>query len=174
MNTSKNNTETSKDVLFVDALHESLVANKIITNPRVIQCGTYFSKERGYDRYRVKCGNIKECPRCRTVGLSQRRQEMLSEQELCLIEGGFLFMITRTLKHKWIRFYWIGSEFIWKLIYLSIIIYKKSPNILVFFTVYSTYLILWTVFELIFDHVIPSFDLIKTLVPPAWNSPLPK
>ena len=90
MNTSKNNTETGKEVLFVDALHESLVANKIITNPRVIQCGTYYSRERGYFKYRVKCGNIKECPRCRTENLAQRRQEMLTEQEECLNDGGLL------------------------------------------------------------------------------------
>ena len=100
MITSENTTETEKEVLFVDAHHESLVNHKIITNPRVIQCGTYYSRERGHIRFRVKCGNIKECPRCRTEGLSQRRQEMLSEQELCLIEGGFLFMITGTLRHR--------------------------------------------------------------------------
>ena len=84
MITRENTIETEKEILFVDALHESLVNHKIITNPRVIQCGTYFSKERGYVRYRVKCGNIKECSRCRTEGLSQRRQEMLSKQESCL------------------------------------------------------------------------------------------
>ena len=100
MDTRKNNTETSKDVLFVDALHESLVANKIITNPRVIQCGTYYSRERGYFKYRVKCGNIKECPRCRTENLAQRRQEMLTEQEDCLNEGGSLFLVTGTLRHR--------------------------------------------------------------------------
>ena len=100
MNTSKNNTETGKEVLFVDALHESLVANKIITNLRVIQCGTYYSRERGHFTYRVRCGNIKECPRCRTEELAKRRLEILSAQEECLREEGSIFMITGTLKHR--------------------------------------------------------------------------
>lgn len=100
MDTKENTIETGKEILFVDAHHEYLVNHKIISNPRVIQCGTYFSKEQGHFKYRVKCGNIKECPRCRTEGLSKRRQEILSEQEECIREGGFLFMITGTLKHK--------------------------------------------------------------------------
>ena len=100
MITRENTTETEKEILFVDALHESLVNHKIVTNPRVIQCGTYYSQERGYFRFRIKCGNIKECPRCRTENLAKRRQEMLTEQEDCLNEGGSLFMITGTLRHK--------------------------------------------------------------------------
>ena len=100
MITRENTTETEKEVLFVDALHESLVNHKIITNPRVIQCGTYYSKERGYFRYRIKCGNIKECPRCRDRTLDFKRHQMLKTQEECLSSGGSLFIITGTLKHK--------------------------------------------------------------------------
>ena len=85
---------------FVDILHESLVNHKIITDPRVIQCGTYYSKEGGYFRYRIKCGNIKECPRCRERTLSFRRSQMLQRQEECINQGGSLFIITGTLKHK--------------------------------------------------------------------------
>ena len=59
----ENTKKTEKQ--FVDILHESLINHRVITDPRVIQCGTYYSKERGYFRYRIKCGNIKECPRCR-------------------------------------------------------------------------------------------------------------
>ena len=92
--------DNTKEILFIDALHESLVNHKIITNPRVIKCGTYYSKERGYFRYRIKCGNIKECPRCRTRVLDFKRQEMLTEQEECLNAGGSLFIITGTLKHR--------------------------------------------------------------------------
>ena len=83
--------DSTKEILFIDALHESLVNHKIITNPRVIKCGTYYSKERGYFRYRIKCGNIKECPRCRTRVLDFKRQEMLTEQEECLNAGGSLY-----------------------------------------------------------------------------------
>jgi len=96
MNTKDNTQETP----FVDALHESLVNHKIITNPRVIKCGTYYSKERGYFRYRIKCGNIKECPRCRTRVLDFKRQGILTEQQECLSAGGSLFLITGTLKHE--------------------------------------------------------------------------
>ena len=74
--------------------------HKIITNPRVIQCGTYYSKEGGYFRYRIKCGNIKECPRCRDRTLDFKRHQMLKTQEECLSSGGSLFIITGTLKHK--------------------------------------------------------------------------
>ena len=100
MITRENTTETEKGILFVDALHESLVTHKIITNPRVIQCGTYYSRERGHFTYRVRCGNIKECPRCRTEELAKRRLEILSAQEECLREEGSIFMITGTLKHR--------------------------------------------------------------------------
>ena len=100
MDNTHNTPETGKENPFVDALHESLVTHSIITNPRVAKCGTYYSKERGYFRYRVKCGNIKECPRCRTEGLPKRRQEILTEQEECLSAGGSLYLITGTLKHR--------------------------------------------------------------------------
>ena len=80
MNTKEDTKETGNEILFVDALHESLVNHKIITNPRVIQCGTYYSKERGYFRYRIKCGNIKECPRCRDRTLDFKRHQMLKTQ----------------------------------------------------------------------------------------------
>ena len=94
----ENTKKTEKQ--FVDILHESLVNHKIITNPRVIQCGTYYSKERGYFRYRIKCGNIKECPRCRERTLDFKRHQMLKTQEECLSNGGSLFIITGTMTHK--------------------------------------------------------------------------
>ena len=100
MNTKEDTKETGNEILFVDALHESLVNHKIITNPRVIQCGDYYSKERGYIRFRKQCETIKECPRCRSRLLGFKRQEMLTEQEECLREGGCLFIITGTLRHK--------------------------------------------------------------------------
>ena len=100
MDNTHNTPETGKENPFVEALHESLVNHKIITNPRVIQCGAYYSKERGYFRYRKQCGNIKECPRCRTRVGDFKRQEMLTEQEECLSAGGSLYLITGTLKHR--------------------------------------------------------------------------
>ena len=100
MNTKEDTKETEKEIPFVDALHESLVNHKIITNPRVIQCGAYYSKERGYFRFRKQCETIKECPRCRSRLLGFKRQEMLTEQEECLNVGGSLFIITGTLRHK--------------------------------------------------------------------------
>ena len=100
MNTKEDTKETGKEKPFVEALHESLVTHSIITNPRVTKCGTYYSKERGYFRYRVKCGNIKECPICRTREGNLKRYELLTEQEECLNTGGSLFIITGTLRHR--------------------------------------------------------------------------
>ena len=100
MRNSQRDTTKETEKQFVDILHESLINHRVITDPRVIQCGKYYSKERGYFRYRIKCGNIKECPRCRERILSFRRSQMLQRQEECINQGGSLFIITGTLKHK--------------------------------------------------------------------------
>ena len=84
---------------FVEHLHESLVNHRIITDPRVVKCGTYYSWER-YIKHRIKCGKIKECPICREKISDYKRHQMLKTQEECLKDGGSLFLITGTIKHK--------------------------------------------------------------------------
>ena len=84
---------------FVEHLHESLVKHGVITNPRVVKCGTYYSWER-YIKHRIQCGKIKECPICRERVADYKRHQMLKTQEECLKDGGSLFLITGTVKHK--------------------------------------------------------------------------
>ena len=84
---------------FVEHLHASLVKHGVITNPRVVKCGTYYSWER-YIKHRIKCGKIKECPICRERVSDYKRHQMLKTQEECLKDGGSLFLITGTIKHK--------------------------------------------------------------------------
>ena len=88
-----------KEVPFVERLHESLVNHRIITDPRVVKCGTYYSWER-YIKHRIQCGKIKKCPICRERVSEYKRHQMLKIQEECLKDGGSLFLITGTLKHK--------------------------------------------------------------------------
>jgi hypothetical protein len=88
-----------KEVPFVERLHESLVNHRIITDPRVVKSGTYYSWER-YTKHRIQCGKIKECPICRERVSDYKRHQMLKTQEECLKDGGSLFLITGTLKHK--------------------------------------------------------------------------
>ena len=79
--------QTEKEILFVNALHKSLVTKKIITNPRVIQCGTYYSRERGHFTYRVRCrNNQKECPDAELRNLLRKIRDPLRTKE-CLKEG---------------------------------------------------------------------------------------
>ena len=84
---------------FVEHLHESLVKHGVITNPRVVKCGTYYSWER-HIKHRIQCGKIKECPICSERILDYKRHQMLKTQEECLKDGGSLFLITGTIKHK--------------------------------------------------------------------------
>ena len=92
--------QKKKDRPIVDVLHETLVTAGIITDPNVIQCGEYYSKERGFFRYRKQCGKTKYCPRCRERTMPFMRSQMIQRQEECLSSGGSLFIITGTLKHK--------------------------------------------------------------------------
>jgi len=94
------NSRTINGKSFPEALHQSLIAHKIITNPRVIKCGTYYSKERGHFRFRIQCNNQKECPVCRTRVADKRKRQLLKEQMDCLKEDGFVYMVTGTLRHR--------------------------------------------------------------------------
>ena len=85
---------------FPEALHESLLTHKIITDSRVKQCGEYYSTERGFFKQRIQCGNIKQCPICRTRVAPNRIQEFIDEQEVCLYQNGSLYMLTGTLRHR--------------------------------------------------------------------------
>ena len=91
--------KTKKETPFVDALHASLVSHRVITDPRVVKCGTYYSWER-YTKRRIQCGRIKKCPICKERTANFKRHQMLKNQEECLNAGGQLFLITGTLKHK--------------------------------------------------------------------------
>ena len=84
---------------FVEHLHESLVKHGVITDPRVVKCGTYYSWERHIKR-RVRCGNVKECPMCYERTADFKRYEILEKQEECLKGGGSIFLVTGTVRHK--------------------------------------------------------------------------
>ena len=94
------NSRTINGKPFSEVLHKSLIAHRIITNPRVIKCGTYYSKERGHFRFRIQCNNQKECPVCRTRVADKRKRQLLKEQMDCLKEDGFVYMVTGTLRHR--------------------------------------------------------------------------
>ena len=84
---------------FTEALHQSLIQHQIITHPEILKCGTYYTKER-WDHYRKQCGNIKQCPICRTREIHGLINQFKEEQEQCFMDGGSLYMITGTLRHK--------------------------------------------------------------------------
>ena len=77
---------------FSEHLHESLVKHEVITNPRVVKCGTYYSWER-FIKHRIQCEHIKECPICRDRTLDYRRHQMLEKQDDCLKDGGEILKI---------------------------------------------------------------------------------
>ena len=99
MNNTIETEKRKKEVPFVELVHKSLVAHGIITNPRVIKCGTYYSWER-YTKRRVRCGRVKECPMCYERTADLKRYEILQKQEECLKGGGSLFLVTATVPHK--------------------------------------------------------------------------
>ena len=93
MNNTLETEKRKKEVPIPELVHKSLVAHGIITNPRVVKCGTYYSWERHIKR-RVRCGYVKECPMCYERTADFKRHQMLKTQEECLNAGGQLFLIT--------------------------------------------------------------------------------
>ena len=69
---------------YISSLHQVLIKNGIITNPKVIKCGQYLSREKGYIRYRIQCDKVKLCPRCKYRSAPERIHKMISEQKKCL------------------------------------------------------------------------------------------
>ena len=84
---------------YISSLHQVLIKNEIITNPKVIKCGQYLSREKGYIRYRIQCDKVKLCPRCKYRSAPERIQKMMSEQKVCLENQKNLFMVTLPIKH---------------------------------------------------------------------------
>ena len=84
---------------YISSLHQVLIKNEIITNPKVIKCGQYLSREKGYIRYRIQCDKVKLCPRCKYRSAPERIQKMMSEQKACLENQKNLFMVTLPIKH---------------------------------------------------------------------------
>ena len=84
---------------YIGSLHQVLIKNEIITNPKVIKCGQYLSREKGYIRYRIQCDKVKLCPRCKYRSAPERIQKMISEQKKCLENHKNLFMVTLPIKH---------------------------------------------------------------------------
>ena len=99
MNNTIETEKRKKEVPIAELVHKSLVAHGIITNPRVVKCGTYYSWER-YTKRRVRCGRVKECPMCNERTADLKRHEILKKQEECLKDGGSLFLVTLTMTHK--------------------------------------------------------------------------
>ena len=61
---------------YISSLHQVLIKNEIITNPKVIKCGQYLSREKGYIRYRIQCDKVKLCPRCKYRSAPERIQKL--------------------------------------------------------------------------------------------------
>ena len=99
MNITLETEKIKKEVPIAELVHKSLVAHGVITNPRVVKCGTYYSWERHIKR-RVRCGYVKECPMCYERTADLKRYEILKKQEECLKGGGRLLLVTLTIPHK--------------------------------------------------------------------------
>ena len=99
MNITLETEKIKKEVPIAELVHKSLVAHGVITNPRVVKCGTYYSWER-FIKKRIQCGNVKECPMCYERTADLKRYEILEKQEECLKGGGGLFLVTLTMPHK--------------------------------------------------------------------------
>ena len=84
---------------YISSLHQVLIKNEIITNPKVIKCGQYLSREKGYIRYRIQCDKVKLCPRCKYRSAPERIHKMMSEQKVCLENQKNLFLVTLPIKH---------------------------------------------------------------------------
>ena len=80
MNNTLETEKRKKEVPIAELVHKSLVAHVIITNPRVVKCGTYYSWERHIKR-RVRCGNVKECPMCYERTADLKRHEILKNRK---------------------------------------------------------------------------------------------
>ena len=79
---------------YISSLHQVLVKNEIITNPKVLKCGQYLSKQKGYLRHRIQCDKIKLCPRCKYRSAPERIQKIISEQKKCLESQKNLFSVS--------------------------------------------------------------------------------
>ena len=79
---------------YISSLHQVLVKNEIITNPKVLKCGQYLSKQKGYLRQRIQCDKIKLCPRCKYRSAPERIQKIISEQKKCLDSQKNLFSVS--------------------------------------------------------------------------------
>jgi hypothetical protein len=77
-----------------------LVKNEIITNPKVLKCGQYLSKQKGYLRQRIQCDKIKLCPRCKYRTAPERIQKIISEQKKCLDSQKNLFSVSISNKYE--------------------------------------------------------------------------
>ena len=88
---------------YISSLHQVLIKNEIITNPKVLKCGQYLSREKGYIRYRIQCDKVKLCPRCKYRSAPERIQKMMSPgwlgqtaASLCWILSVFAYGISTT------------------------------------------------------------------------------
>ena len=85
---------------YISSLHQVLVKNEIITNPKVLKCGQYLSKQKGYLRQRIQCDKIKLCPRCKYRTAPERIQKIISEQKKCLDSQKNLFSVSISNKYE--------------------------------------------------------------------------
>ena len=80
-NTLETEKMKKKKVPASELVHQSLVKHGVITNPRVVKCGTYYSWER-HTKLRVKCGRVKECPIC-----YERTAVLWAEERILKVRG---------------------------------------------------------------------------------------
>ena len=85
---------------YISSLHQVLIKNEIITNPKVLKCGQYLSKQKGYLRQRIECDKIKLCPRCKYRSAPERIQKIISEQKKCLDSEKNLFSVSISNKYE--------------------------------------------------------------------------
>ena len=85
---------------YISSLHQVLVKNEIIINPKVLKCGQYLSKKKGYLRQRIQCDKIKLCPRCKYRSAPERIQKIISEQKKCLDSQKNLFSVSISNKYE--------------------------------------------------------------------------
>ena len=85
---------------YISSLHQVLVKNEIIINPKVLKCGQYLSKKKGYLRQRIQCDKIKLCPRCKYRSAPERIQKIISEQKKCLDSEKNLFSVSISNKYE--------------------------------------------------------------------------
>ena len=93
------NSRTINGEPFSEVLHKSLIAHRIITNPRVIKCGTYYSKEQGTSDSGFNA-IIRRNVQYAEPELLIKEKAVIKRTNGLPQEDGFVYMVTGTLRHR--------------------------------------------------------------------------